>query len=99
MKMLSDQLATKSTEAWLAVLDAADIWCAPVLTLPELIDHEGFASMDMTQETARTGLNGEEIRIKTTRSPIRFDGKPVKHSKGAPHVGENTEAIKAEFGI
>lgn len=99
MNKLSNQLGTKATEEWLAVLDAADIWCAPVLTLPELIHHEGFAHLEMVQETTRPGLNGEEIKIKTTRSPIRFDGKPVKHRKGAPHVGENTAAIKAEFGI
>jgi hypothetical protein len=36
MKKLSAKLETNTTEHWLAILDAADIWCAPVLTLPEL---------------------------------------------------------------
>ena len=99
MSKLSAMLATQKTEQWLEVLDAADIWCAPVLTLPELVGHEGFEALDMTQETVRKGVDGSEIRVRTTRSPIRFNGKPVKHSKGAPHVGEDTEAIKREFGI
>jgi crotonobetainyl-CoA:carnitine CoA-transferase CaiB-like acyl-CoA transferase len=99
MKKLSAKLETNSTEHWLAILDAADIWCAPVLTLPELVAHEGFAAIDMTQKTSRTGRDGSEISIPTTRSPVRIDGKTIKHSKGAPHVGEDTEKIRKEFGI
>ncbi len=99
MKALSTQLATNTTEHWLAILDAADIWCAPVLTLPELVSHEGFAAIDMVQETVRTGNDGSTVSIPTTRSPVRIDGKTIKHRKGAPHVGEDTEKIRAEFGI
>lgn len=99
MKALSAQLSTNSTAHWLSILDAADIWCAPVLTLPELVAHEGFAAIDMVQETTRTGNDGSTVKIPTTRSPVRIDGKTIKHRKGAPHVGEDTEKIRAEFGI
>ena len=97
VKKLSDLLATKSTDHWLAILDKADIWCAPVLTLPELIESEGFNQLDMTQETVRRGKSGEEITIPTTRSPMKIDGETIKHRKGAPHVGEDTEKIRKEF--
>jgi CoA:oxalate CoA-transferase len=97
VKKLSDLLATESTDHWLAILDKADIWCAPVLTLPELIESEGFNQLDMTQETIRRGKSGEEIKIPTTRSPMKIDGKTIKHRKGAPHVGEDTEKIRKEF--
>jgi crotonobetainyl-CoA:carnitine CoA-transferase CaiB-like acyl-CoA transferase len=53
----------------------------------------------MTQKTSRTGRDGSEVSIPTTRSPVRIDGKTIKHSKGAPHVGEDTEKIRKEFGI
>ena len=98
--ILSMRLSTQSTDHWLEILDAADIWCAPVLTLPELIAHDGFKELDMVQTVERTSLNGnEKVEIKTTRSPIRIDGDPVKSPKGAPHVGEDTEKIRREFGI
>ena len=58
VKKLSDLLSTQSTDHWLAILDKADIWCAPVLTLPELIESEGFKELDMTQETVRRGKSG-----------------------------------------
>ena len=99
MKALSAQLATNTTEHWLSILDAADIWCAPVLTLPELVSHDGFKAIDMVQETTRTGNDGSTVSIPTTRSPVRIDGKTIKHRKGAPHVGEDTEKIRKEFGI
>jgi CoA:oxalate CoA-transferase len=82
----------------LGILDEADVWCAPVLTLPELVSHEGFLELDMLQETKRSSLNGkEEISITSTRSPLRFDGRTLKNTKGAPHVGEDTEKIREEF--
>ena len=98
-KLLSSKLSTNTTDHWLSILDAADIWCAPVLTLPELVAHEGFKELDMTQKIHRTSKSGESVDIMTTRSPMRIDGRPIKHAKGAPHVGEDTEAIRREFGI
>ncbi len=98
MAILTEKLATASTESWLAILDAADVWCAPVLTLSELVEHKGFSGLDMLQETSRRSKDGaEEILIPTTRSPLRFDGRTLKSSKGAPHVGEDTESIRAEL--
>ncbi len=98
MKALATQLKTRTTEAWLAILDAADIWCAPVLSLPELVAHEGFAELDMVQKTQRSSGDGASIvEITTTRSPMRIDGRTVTSTRGAPHVGEHTEEIRQEL--
>lgn len=100
MKALSSKLRTRPVEDWLWILDAADIWCAPVLTLPELVEHEGFVALDMVQETTRTTNDGKSsVNVRTTRSPMRIDGKTIKSGKGAPHVGEDTESIRAEFNL
>ncbi|WP_345762071.1 CaiB/BaiF CoA transferase family protein [Diaminobutyricibacter sp. McL0608] len=97
-QVLAAHLATQSTEHWLCILDAADIWCAPVLSLPELVSHPGFMALDMAQETERpNAAGGAPVAIQTTRTPVRFDGHPIKHRKGAPRLGEHTAAIRAEF--
>jgi len=97
-RALAVHLATQSTEHWLAILDAADVWCAPVLTLPDLVAHEGFVTLDMTQRVARPAAGGgDPVEIQTVRAPVRFDGHPLKNGRGAPHLGEHTEAIRAEF--
>ena len=97
-RLLTDHLRGNTSAHWLEILDKADVWCAPVLELSELVKHEGFAELRMSQEITRTSIDGKrEVHIKTTRSPLRFDGKTLKSGKGAPRVGENTSAIKREF--
>ena len=97
-RALADHLATQSTEHWLTILDAADVWCAPVLTLPELVSHEGFLALEMTQHVTRPGADGGgTVDIQTVRAPVRFDGKALKNGRGAPHLGQHTAAICAEF--
>lgn len=97
-RALADHLATQSTEHWLAILDAADVWCAPVLTLPELVGHDGFRALDMTQDVTRPGLDGgETVEIHTVRTPVRYDGRVLKNGRAAPRLGEHTAAIRAEF--
>jgi CoA:oxalate CoA-transferase len=93
--LIAKRLATKTTEHWLAILEPADIWCAKVLEWPELLQSEGFTSLDMLQTVERA----DNVRVVTTRSPIRVDGKRPPVSRAAPRIGEHTEQIRAEFGL
>lgn len=99
--LLAEQLRRRSTEEWLAVLEPADVWCAPVLTLPELAESEGFAAIGMLQDVQRgpgPGGVGEPVTVRTTRSPLRINGQRLLTSRGAPHVGEHSAQLRAEFG-
>ena len=86
---LPDLLRTRTTGAWLAVLDAPPVWSSPVLTLEELLAHEAFMAVGMTQTVARepAGPGGEPVRVTTTRSPIRIDGERLLSGRGAPRLG------------
>jgi len=90
--ILAERFATDTTASWLEILDAADVWCAPVLTLDELIESDGFAAIDMTQQVTRRGTT-----LTTTRSPLRIDGEILTSSKAAPTLGEDDERIRDEF--
>lgn len=82
-------LARRTTESWLAALDADDVWCAPVLTLEEMIQHQGFGAIEMTQLVERPAAGAHEapVRLATTRSPIRIDGEILRSPRGAPRLG------------
>lgn len=95
--LISSRLRTEATDAWLAILDAADIWCAPVLTLEQLVAHEGFAAISMTQQVCRTRSDGTEVEIATVRSPIRIDGHELTSRRAAPTVGQHTVAVREEL--
>ncbi|MCL8025491.1 CaiB/BaiF CoA transferase family protein [Nocardioides bruguierae] len=83
-QLITERLRTSTRDHWLAVLDAEDVWCAPVLTLDELVEHPGFAAIAMTQQVAREGLE-----LTTTRSPIRVDGRVLRDPRPAPRLGEH----------
>lgn len=95
-QLLADTFATDTTDHWLGLLDAGDVWCAPVLTLEQLIEHEGFAAIGMTQQVTRE-RGGAGVTLTTTRSPIRIDGQVLRSSVAAPHLGEHDDVVREEF--
>ena len=93
--IISHELETKLTNHWLALLEPADIWCAKVLEWPELLESEGFKALDMLQTVTRD----DGVSILTTRSPLRIDGQRTTGSRAAPLIGEQSDAIRKEFGL
>ncbi len=94
-ELIAKRIATKMIDEWLAILEPADIWCAKVLNWNELVESDGFKSLDMLQMVTRE----DDVSILTTRSPLRVDGaRPVFH-RAAPRVGEHSAAIREEFGL
>lgn len=93
---LAARLATGTRQHWLGILQPADVWCAPVLTLEELLAHDGFAAIDMVQSTCRPD-EPDAPAILTTRAPLRIDGVPLTSERPAPRLGEHSDAVRAEF--
>ena len=92
---IAQRLKEHTTEHWLEILNAADIWCAEVLDWPKLCNSEAFQQLAMLQ----TLKDAEGIEILTTRIPIRLDGNLLTSERLAPSVGQHTETIQSEFGI
>ncbi|MFZ0758664.1 MAG: CaiB/BaiF CoA-transferase family protein, partial [Candidatus Sulfotelmatobacter sp.] len=94
-QIIASRLKEYTTEHWLEILNAADIWCAEVLDWPELFASEAFQQLAMLQ----TLRDGKGIEILTTRLPIRMDGGRLTSEQLAPRVGQHTETIQKEFGL
>ena len=94
-QIIAQRLKEHSTEHWLDILNAVDIWCAEVLDWPELFASQAFEQLAMVQ----TLRDGRGIEIFTTRLPIRLDGSLLTSERLAPRVGQHTEAIQSEFGL
>jgi len=94
-KILATHLINETAEHWLTILEKADVWCAPVLNYDRLMKEEGYRvlNMEITVKTSK-GLS-----VKTTRCPIRVDGKLLVSDKGAPFLGEHNEEIDKQFGL
>ena len=94
-QIIAQRLKEHTTEHWLEILNAADIWCAEVLDWPKLCGSEAFKQLEMVQ----TLTDGHGIEILTTRLPIRLDGALLTSEGLAPKVGQHTEKIQREFGL
>lgn len=92
-QILTTHLETESTMHWLEILEAADIWCADVLSWDKLFQHDGFKAIDMMQQV----LMGDGYGYTTTRCPIRIDGELLFSERGSPKLGEHNEHILNEL--
>jgi crotonobetainyl-CoA:carnitine CoA-transferase CaiB-like acyl-CoA transferase len=90
--LLQDHLATRATADWLALLEPAGIWAAPVLDWPALRAEPAFAALNATQ-TVRSP-DGAELQL--TRCPIRIDGSVLTSPRAAPRLGADRAAIDQE---
>ena len=94
-KILAEHLSSDTADYWLNILEKADIWCAPVMDYDKLVNEPGYRILNM-EITVQTG-NG--LSVKTTRCPIRVDGRLLVSSKGAPVLGEDNKKIEKQFGL
>lgn len=94
-QIIARRLKEHTTEHWLEILNAADIWYAEILDWPKLCTSEAFEQLAMVQ----TPGDGRGIEILTTRFPIRLDVGLLTSERLAPRVGQHTETIQREFGL
>jgi crotonobetainyl-CoA:carnitine CoA-transferase CaiB-like acyl-CoA transferase len=86
---VADRLLAGGAAYWLEVLGGAGIECAPLRTLDEVLASPEFAAIEMTQTVERPPVEpgGQSLRLTTTRSPIRIDGKVLHNHRAAPRLG------------
>ncbi len=93
--IIATHLMKNDTAHWLRLLDPADVWAAQVLDWPSLLQQDGYAALQLTQEVR----NSQGNEMLTTRCPIRIDGSILGSSRGAPLLGADTEEIIRAFNL
>jgi crotonobetainyl-CoA:carnitine CoA-transferase CaiB-like acyl-CoA transferase len=88
-KIICDHLLQHSSQVWLAKLHEHHLWAMEVLDWKKLTSHTAYQSLQMEQSIY--AANHKEIR--TTRCPIRINGKILFSGRGAPALGEHNEEI------
>lgn len=90
---LAAALATKPTADWMQAFITADIWAAPVLNWQQLVATGMMDTLDMLQEVHRG-----EVRLRTTRLPIKFDGQRPAAPRAAPALGDANDLLAKGWG-
>ena len=95
LALIQDTLRGRAATEWLAVLTAAGVPCAPVLTRTASLDDPQVRANDIVVEVEHP-LAG---RIRQARPAARFSRTPQTIRSGAPAYGANTAEVLREAGL
>jgi crotonobetainyl-CoA:carnitine CoA-transferase CaiB-like acyl-CoA transferase len=88
-------LVTRTTEEWLATLDAHQVPCAPILPLRDVITHPQIVANELIVESDHPHVG----RLRQPRPAARFDDTPAALRLAAPLLGEHTAEVCEELGL
>ncbi|MBL4758099.1 MAG: CoA transferase [Rhizobiales bacterium] len=94
MNLTQDAVRHFTTDELIAVLEAEDVPCAPVLTRRQMRHHPQIAANETLFETDHPTAGP----IRQARQPAQFSKTPNEHRFGAPVYGEHTREILSEAG-
>jgi len=91
--ILAGIIANKSTEYWVATLEAIAVPCGPVNTLKQVFKHPQVQHRNMVKQIP----DKDGTLIKTVASPINLSETPIQYKHAAPNIGEHTQQILSQF--
>lgn len=95
VEALTRVFVTQSTDAWLEILQAADILCARVATYADVVDHPQVATNRMIAEAAHPRFG----TIRMPGFPICSASANTQPVRPAPSCGQDTASVLRTFGF
>ena len=95
LSLTQEALRVRTTAEWMARLEAEDVPCAPVLTRDALVAHPQLRAGGTLVEFEHPAAG----RLRQARPAARFEATPSALRRGAPTLGEHTDALLAEAGF
>ena len=93
--LIAARLLARRADEWETDLGALDIWCARVLTWPEMIAGPAFRALDLVSSQSAT----EHSSLHFLRAPFSLDGRRQQVCRAGPSLDANGAAIRSEFGV
>jgi crotonobetainyl-CoA:carnitine CoA-transferase CaiB-like acyl-CoA transferase len=93
---LSAIFATRTTQEWVDLLDAANVPCSPVNDISQTLAHPQVRAMQMVLDVS--GWTGGTLRLAGV--PLNLSATPAIAGGAPPALGEHTDDIlKSELGL
>ncbi len=91
---VAEQMATRTSAEWLALLRQADIPATPMNSIDDVIDDPHLAAAGFFRMTDHP----TEGRVRLMASPGKWSATPLGELRPAPRLGEHSVAILREAG-
>jgi crotonobetainyl-CoA:carnitine CoA-transferase CaiB-like acyl-CoA transferase len=83
----------KTTDEWLQILLAEDVWCAPLYTFEEVVNDPQIAENEMIASYDHPTAGP----IRTVGIPVKFQDTPSSIERPAPILGQHSAEILREW--
>jgi len=93
-QILAARFVTRTTDEWIAIMEAHDVPLAPVNTLDRLVADPQVAAREMVQTIDHPTAGP----IKVFGFPVKFSDTPCKLTRPPPTHGEHTAEVLREYG-
>ena len=96
--MMEAVTRTRSTAAWIALLEDKAVPCGPINTIAQAFDDAQVKARGLRVELPRSA--GDGIRtIAGVASPLRLSANPPVLRNAPPALGQHTEEVLSELGV
>ena len=90
--VIADIIRTRTTRAWIEVLEAAAVPCGPINTIAEVFEEPQAKARGLMNPALPHGSGGT---VPGVASPLRFSKAPVNDKIAPPCLGEHTREVLA----
>ncbi len=92
IRLLRECTLTRSTDEWVAVLEAAEVPCGPINDLARVFEDAQVIARGMKIEVEHATAGA----IPLVANPIRLSASPVAYRRAPPTLGQHTREVLAD---
>ncbi len=92
--MLRERFSTRTTDAWIKLLEEANIPCAPINTIDKVFAHPQVKAREMVVEVPHPTAG----KVKLVGLPYKLSETPLGIYRHPPLLGEHTGEVLRELG-
>ena len=98
LERLLPVMRTRTTAAWIALLEDKAVPCGPINTVAQAFDDPQVRHRGIARSLPRQAGDGI-AQVATVANPMRLSATPVSYRRAPPSLGQHTQEVLHELGL